>query len=95
MLEEAGCCGVVLEKIPAELAKKVTKALIIPTIGIGAGPYVDGQVLVMHDMLGLNKGFSPKFLRRYANLYDIITEAVQGYISDVKSSDFPSLDESY
>ncbi|HBT86282.1 MAG: 3-methyl-2-oxobutanoate hydroxymethyltransferase [Fermentimonas sp.] len=95
LLEEAGCCGVVLEKIPAELAKKVTKALIIPTIGIGAGPYVDGQVLVMHDMLGLNKGFSPKFLRRYANLYDIITEAVQGYISDVKSSDFPSLDESY
>lgn len=95
LLEEAGCCGVVLEKIPAELAKKVTKALIIPTIGIGAGPYVDGQVLVMHDMLGLNKGFSPKFLRRYANLYDIITEAVQGYISDIKSSDFPSLDESY
>ena len=95
LLEEAGCCGVVMEKIPAELAKKVTKALIIPTIGIGAGPYVDGQVLVMHDMLGLNKGFSPKFLRRYANLYDIITEAVQGYISDVKSSDFPSLDESY
>ena len=95
LLEEAGCCGVVLEKIPAELAKKVTKALIIPTIGIGAGPYVDGQVLVMHDMLGLNKGFSPKFLRRYANLYDIIIEAVQGYIDDVKSSDFPSIDESY
>ena len=95
LLEESGCCGVVLEKIPAELAKKVTKALIIPTIGIGAGPYVDGQVLVMHDMLGLNKGFSPKFLRRYANLYDIITEAVQGYIKDVKSSDFPSKDESY
>ena len=95
LLEEAGCCGVVLEKIPAELAKKVTKALIIPTIGIGAGPYVDGQVLVMHDMLGLNKGFSPKFLRRYANLYDIITEAVQGYIKDVKSSDFPSKGESY
>lgn len=95
LLEEAGCCGVVLEKIPAELAKKVTKALIIPTIGIGAGPYVDGQVLVMHDMLGLNKGFSPKFLRRYANLYDIITEAVGSYINDVKSSDFPSKDESY
>jgi 3-methyl-2-oxobutanoate hydroxymethyltransferase len=86
---------VVLEKIPAELAGKVTKELKIPTIGIGAGPFVDGQVLVMHDMLGLNKGFSPKFLRRYANLYDIITEAVASYINDVKSSDFPSSDESY
>jgi 3-methyl-2-oxobutanoate hydroxymethyltransferase len=95
LLEEVGCCSVVLEKIPAELAKNVTSELSIPTIGIGAGPYVDGQVLVMHDMLGLNKGFSPKFLRRYADLYDIITEAVQGYISDVKSSDFPSVDESY
>jgi 3-methyl-2-oxobutanoate hydroxymethyltransferase len=95
LLEEVGCCSVVLEKIPAELAAKVTKELTIPTIGIGAGPFVDGQVLVMHDMLGLNKGFSPKFLRRYANLYDIITEAVQGYINDVKSSDFPSSDESY
>lgn len=95
LLEEVGCCSVVLEKIPAELAKKVTSELTIPTIGIGAGLYVDGQVLVMHDMLGLNKGFSPKFLRRYADLYDIITEAVQGYIRDVKSSDFPSVDESY
>lgn len=95
LLEEVGCSSVVLEKIPAELAAKVTKELTIPTIGIGAGPFVDGQVLVMHDMLGLNKGFSPKFLRRYANLYDIITEAVQGYINDVKSSDFPSSDESY
>ena len=95
LLEEVGCCSVVLEKIPAELAAKVTKELLIPTIGIGAGPFVDGQVLVMHDMLGLNKGFSPKFLRRYANLYDIITEAVQGYINDVKSSDFPSSEESY
>ena len=95
LLEEVGCCSVVLEKIPAELAAKVTKELTIPTIGIGAGPFVDGQVLVMHDMLGLNKGFSPKFLRRYANLYDIITEAVQGYINDVKSSDFPSSEESY
>ena len=95
LLEEVGCSSVVLEKIPAELAAKVTKELTIPTIGIGAGPFVDGQVLVMHDMLGLNKGFSPKFLRRYANLYDIITEAVQGYINDVKSSDFPSRDESY
>ena len=95
LLEEVGCSSVVLEKIPAELAAKVTKELTIPTIGIGAGPFVDGQVLVMHDMLGLNKGFSPKFLRRYANLYDIITEAVQGYINDVKSSDFPSSEESY
>lgn len=95
LLEEVGCCSVVLEKIPAELAAKVTSELTIPTIGIGAGPFVDGQVLVMHDMLGLNKGFSPKFLRRYANLYDIITEAVQSYINDVKSSDFPSSDESY
>lgn len=95
LLEEVGCCSVVLEKIPAELAAKVTEELTIPTIGIGAGPFVDGQVLVMHDMLGLNKGFSPKFLRRYANLYDIITEAVQSYITDVKSSDFPSSDESY
>ena len=95
LLEEVGCCSVVLEKIPAELAAKVTKELTIPTIGIGAGAHVDGQVLVMHDMLGLNKGFSPKFLRRYTNLYDIITEAVQGYINDVKSSDFPSSEESY
>lgn len=95
LLEEVGCCSVVLEKIPAELADKVTKELTIPTIGIGAGSHVDGQVLVMHDMLGLNKGFSPKFLRRYANLYDIITEAVASYINDVKSSDFPSSDESY
>lgn len=95
LLEETGCCSVVLEKIPTELAKKVTEELNIPTIGIGAGPFVDGQVLVMHDMLGLNKGFSPKFLRRYANLYDVIIEAVQSYIEDVKSSDFPSVDESY
>lgn len=95
LLEQAGCCAIVLEKIPTELAKKVTEELTIPTIGIGAGPYVDGQVLVMHDMLGLNKGFSPKFLRRYADLYDIITDAVKGYINDVKSSDFPSIDESY
>lgn len=95
LLEEAGCCSIVLEKIPAELAGNVTEQISIPTIGIGAGPLVDGQVLVMHDMLGLNKGFSPKFLRRYANLYDVITEAVQGYIKDVKSSDFPSKDESY
>ncbi|MGI6074106.1 MAG: 3-methyl-2-oxobutanoate hydroxymethyltransferase [Fermentimonas sp.] len=95
LLEEAGCCALVLEKIPSELAKKVTEKLSIPTIGIGAGPDVDGQVLVMHDMLGFNKGFSPKFLRRYANLNDEMTDAVRRYISDVKSSDFPSAEESY
>jgi 3-methyl-2-oxobutanoate hydroxymethyltransferase len=85
----------VLEKIPAELARKVAAELIIPVIGIGAGPYVDGQVLVMHDMLGLNKSFSPRFLRRYANLHDQIESAVKQYISDVKSADFPSEAESY
>jgi len=95
LLQEAGCCSIVLEKIPATLAKKVSAALTIPTIGIGAGPFVDGQVLVMHDMLGLNKGFSPRFLRRYANLYDEITSAVQRYINDVKTADFPSEKESY
>ncbi len=95
LLQEAGCCSIVLEKIPAALAGKVTAELTIPIIGIGAGPHVDGQVLVMHDMLGLNKGFSPRFLRRYANLFDEITSAVQQYIHDVKSSDFPSAEESY
>ena len=95
ILEEAGCFSIVLEKIPASLAGKVAKERSIPIIGIGAGPEVDGQVLVMHDMLGINKGFSPKFLRRYANLYDEITTAVQQYSRDVKSSDFPSADESY
>lgn len=95
LLQKMGCCSMVLEKIPAELAGKVTSELVIPTIGIGAGPHVDGQVLVMHDMLGLNKGFSPRFLRRYANLFDEITTAVQQYINDVKSSDFPSNEESY
>ena len=95
LLQEAGCCSVVLEKIPAEVAGEVTAELTIPTIGIGAGAQVDGQVLVMHDMLGLNKGFSPRFLRRYANLFDEITTAVQQYVSDVKSSDFPSKEESY
>ncbi|SFS50536.1 ketopantoate hydroxymethyltransferase [Porphyromonadaceae bacterium NLAE-zl-C104] len=95
LLQKIGCCSIVLEKIPAELAGKVTAELDIPTIGIGAGAQVDGQVLVMHDMLGLNKGFSPRFLRRYANLYDEITTAVRQYINDVKSSDFPSVEESY
>ncbi len=95
LLQEAGCCSIVLEKIPAELAKRVAAELTIPVIGIGAGPFVDGQVLVMHDMLGLNKGFSPRFLRRYANMYDEITAAVQRYINDVKTADFPSEKESY
>ncbi|MEA4918365.1 3-methyl-2-oxobutanoate hydroxymethyltransferase [Proteiniphilum sp.] len=95
LLQEVGCCAVVLEKIPAALAAKVSSELNIPMIGIGAGPYVDGQVLVMHDMLGLNKGFSPRFLRRYANLFDEVTSAVQQYITDVKSSEFPSVEESY
>ena len=95
LLQEIECCAIVLEKIPAELAGKVTTELTIPTIGIGAGPHVDGQVLVIHDMLGLNKGFSPRFLRRYANLFNEITTAVQQYINDVKSSDFPSAEESY
>lgn len=95
MLEEVGCFAIVLEKIPAELAAKVASELTIPVIGIGAGGGVDGQVLVMHDMLGINQGFSPRFLRRYADLAGIMTEAVQHYIADVKSSDFPTPEESY
>lgn len=95
MLEEIGCFAIVLEKIPAELAKRVTEAVSIPIIGIGAGNGTDGQVLVMHDMLGINKGFSPKFLRRYADLSTIINEAVSHYVDDVKTSDFPNASESY
>lgn len=95
LLEEIGCFAIVLEKIPAELATKVASELTIPVIGIGAGGGVDGQVLVMHDMLGINKGFSPRFLRRYADLASIMTDAVQNYISDVKSGDFPTPQESY
>ena len=95
LLEQAGCFAVVLEKIPATLAKRVSEVLSIPTIGIGAGADTDGQVLVIHDMLGINKGFSPKFLRRYANLHDIMTEAVEHYIADVKSCDFPNQNEQY
>jgi len=95
LLEETGCFGMVLEKIPAKLAAEVTKSISIPTIGIGAGPDTDGQVLVIHDMLGINKNFSPKFLRRYADLHTIMTEAVQSYIKDVKTSDFPNEKESY
>lgn len=94
-LEEAGCFSIVLEKIPAKLAAQVTEALKIPTIGIGAGADCDGQVLVIHDMLGLNKDFHPRFVRRYADLQTTVTDAVHEYISDVKSSDFPSEDEQY
>lgn len=95
LLEEIGCFAIVLEKIPAKLAAQVASELTIPMIGIGAGGGVDGQVLVMHDMLGINKGFSPRFLRRYANLYDTISDAVQSYIHDVKTSDFPNENEQY
>lgn len=94
-LEQAGCFSLVLEKIPAALSKKVTNVLSIPTIGIGAGSHCDGQVLVAHDMLGLNKEFKPRFLRRYADLGDTMTDAVQSYIKDVKNGDFPNEDESY
>ena len=95
LLEKAGCYAIVLEKIPADLADKVSKSVSIPVIGIGAGNGTDGQVLVMHDMLGINKDFHPRFVRRYANLYDDITNAVQNYISDVKSGDFPNENEKY
>ncbi len=94
-LEEAGCFAIVLEKIPAILGKKVATEIKIPIIGIGAGMHVDGQVLVMHDMLGINKEFSPRFLRRYLNMYDQIFEATRKYISDVKSKDFPNENEQY
>ena len=95
LLEEIGCFALVLEKIPAELATKVAKMLTIPVIGIGAGGGCDGQVLVMHDMLGINKGFSPRFLRRYADLGTIINDAVAKYIDDVKTGDFPNEKEQY
>lgn len=94
-LEEIGCFAIVIEKVPAALAARVASELTIPVIGIGAGGGVDGQVLVMHDMLGINQGFSPRFLRRYANLADIMTDAVKNYIADVKSSDFPNESEQY
>lgn len=95
MLEEIGCFGIVLEKIPAGLAAKVASSVSIPVIGIGAGGGVDGQVLVMHDMLGINKGFSPKFLRRYADLSTVINDALGNYIKDVKTGDFPNENEQY
>ena len=95
ILEELGCFAIVLEKIPAKLAKKVTESISIPTIGIGAGSDCDGQVLVFHDMVGMNKGFSPKFLRRYLDLYSEITGAVSQYVKDVKDVSFPNQEESY
>lgn len=94
-LEKAGVFSIVLEKIPSPLAEKVTAELSIPTIGIGAGPHCDGQVLVTHDMLGLNKDFSPRFLRRYADLHNEMTGAVKKYVSDVKEGDFPNENERY
>jgi len=95
LLQECGCFGIVLEKIPAELAKIVSSKLEIPVIGIGAGPDVDGQVLVMQDMLGITNEFKPRFLRRYADLHAVITGAVNKYVEDVKSREFPNQQEKY
>ncbi|MBS1948539.1 MAG: 3-methyl-2-oxobutanoate hydroxymethyltransferase [Bacteroidetes bacterium] len=95
LLEEAGCFAIVLEKIPALLAKEVSESLHIPTIGIGAGKHCDGQVLVMHDMLGINTAFKPRFLRQYLNIHELASTAVKQYIRDVKSSDFPNELEQY
>lgn len=95
LLQEAGCFAIVLEKIPATLAQKVTNQLDVPTIGIGAGAGCDGQVLVVHDMLGLTKDFHPRFIRRYLNLFDDMSNAVSNYVSDVKSGSFPSPEEQY
>lgn len=95
LLQEIGCFGIVIEKVPALLAKQVSEQVNIPIIGIGAGCYVDGQVLVIQDMLGMNKGFSPKFLRKYADIHSVMTDAVQSYVEDVKSVNFPNKDESY
>lgn len=95
LLEDLGAFSVVMEKIPAQLAKKVTDSINIPTIGIGAGPHCDGQVLVIHDMIGMTHEFKPKFLRQYLNLYDEITKAVGQYVADVKNLDFPNENEQY
>ncbi len=95
LLEKAGCFSIVLEKIPANLAGKVSKSVSIPIIGIGAGAKVDGQVLVLHDMLGMTHEFNPRFLRRYLNLYKDITDAVENYVKDVKSGNFPNEEEQY
>ena len=95
LLEESGCFAIVLEKIPASLAKEVSESINIPTIGIGAGKYCDGQVLVMHDLLGINTEFKPRFLRQYLNLYEQIVGAVKNYVHDVKAKDFPNDKEQY
>ena len=95
MLEDVGCFAVVLEKIPSTLTKQVSESLTIPTVGIGAGPHADGQILVLHDLLGINKAFKPRFLRRYADLNGIMTDAISNYIKDVKSRSFPNEKESY
>ena len=95
MLEEAGCFAIVIEKVPASLAERVAKELTIPVIGIGAGGGVDGQVLVVSDMLGMTNGFSPRFLRRYADLHSVMTNAISQYIEDVKNCDFPNEKEQY
>lgn len=95
LLEDAGCFALVLEKIPADLAKRVAENLRIPVIGIGAGPHVDGQVLVVHDMLGINNEFKPRFLRKYANLHGVMTDAIKQYVIDVKGRDFPNEKELY
>jgi len=94
-LQEIGCFGIVLEKIPATLAKEVTESLNIPTIGIGAGRHCDGQVLVIHDMLGINKAFKPRFLRQYANLNEVMNGAIKNYITDIKTKSFPNETEQY
>ena len=95
LLEEAGCFAIVLEKIPAALAERVSKELTIPTIGIGAGGATDGQVLVVHDMLGITNDFSPRFLRRYADLHGVMSDAIAHYVKDVKDQDFPNEKEQY
>lgn len=95
LLDEIGCFAIVLEKIPADLARRVSEQVSVPTIGIGAGGGCDGQVLVMHDMLGINTGFSPRFLRRYANLAEVMDSAIRRYVQDVKSGDFPNESEQY
>jgi 3-methyl-2-oxobutanoate hydroxymethyltransferase len=95
LLQNAGCFALVLEKIPAQLAKEVTESLHIPVIGIGAGRYCDGQVLVMHDMLGINTDFKPKFLRQYLNIHEQATQAINNYIKDVRNNDFPNDSEQY
>lgn len=95
VLQELGCFSIVLEKIPALLAKEVSESIHIPTIGIGAGKYCDGQVLVIHDMLGINKGFKPRFLRQYADLNNVMNSAFKGYIKDVKAKTFPNDSEQY